>query len=191
MLIWPGRPYPLGATYDGTGTNFALFSEVAERVELCLFDEDGHRDQVDLPEVDAFVWHGYLPAIAPGQRYGYRVHGPDDPTKGDRCDPSKLLLDPYAKAIDGQIDGHASLYSYHFDDPDERNEDDSGAAHHEVGGHQPVLRLGPRPPAAARVPRVGHLRGARARPDEAAPGGARRAARHVRAAWRTRRSSST
>lgn len=127
MHIWPGRPYPLGATYDGTGTNFALFSGVAERVELCLVDDDGTETCVDLPEVDAFVWHGYLPAIAPGQRYGYRVHGPYDPAAGHRCDPSKLLLDPYAKAIDGQIDGDPSLYSYQFDDPESRNESNSAA----------------------------------------------------------------
>jgi glycogen operon protein len=127
MRIWPGRPYPLGATYDGSGTNFALFSGVAERVELCLFDEAGNENRVDLPEVDAFVWHGYLPALQPGQRYGYRVHGPYDPEQGHRCDPSKLLLDPYAKAIDGQVDGDPSLYSYRFGAEDERNTDDSAA----------------------------------------------------------------
>ncbi|WP_087510376.1 glycogen debranching protein GlgX [Cellulomonas iranensis] len=127
MQIWPGRPYPLGATYDGTGTNFALYSGVAERVELCLLDDDGSETRIDLPEVDAFVWHGYLPQIAPGQRYGYRVHGPYDPAQGHRCDPSKLLLDPYAKAIDGQIDGDPSLYSYTFGDPETRNESDSAA----------------------------------------------------------------
>ncbi|WP_124343121.1 glycogen debranching protein GlgX [Cellulomonas algicola] len=125
MLIWPGRPYPLGATYDGTGTNFALFSEVAERVELCLFDADGTETRVDLTEVDAFVWHGYLPAVGPGQRYGYRVHGPYDPAQGLRCHPSKLLLDPYAKAIDGQVDNDPSLYTYRFDDPTATNDDDS------------------------------------------------------------------
>ena len=125
MLIWPGRPSPLGATYDGTGTNFALFSEVAERVELCLLDPDGTERRVELTEVDAFVWHGYLPAVQPGQQYGYRVHGPYDPANGHRCDPSKLLLDPYAKAIHGQVDEDPSLYSYRFDDPEQRNEDDS------------------------------------------------------------------
>ncbi|MDC7120894.1 glycogen debranching protein GlgX [Cellulomonas fimi] len=127
MLIWPGRPYPLGATYDGTGTNFALFSEVAERVELCLFDADGTETRVELTEVDAFVWHGYLPAVGPGQRYGYRVHGPYDPARGLRCHPSKLLLDPYAKAIDGQVDNDPSLYTYRFDDPTATNDDDSAA----------------------------------------------------------------
>jgi glycogen operon protein len=127
MRIWPGRPYPLGATYDGSGTNFALFSGVAERVELCLFDEAGNETRVDLPEVDAFVWHGYVPALQPGTRYGYRVHGPYDPSQGHRCDPSKLLLDPYAKAIDGQIDNDPSLYSYTFGAEDERNTEDSAA----------------------------------------------------------------
>ena len=127
MDLWPGAPYPLGATYDGAGVNFAVFSEVAERVELCLFDEDGTETRIDLPEVDAFVWHGYAVALAPGQRYGFRVHGPYEPTQGHRCNPNKLLLDPYAKAIDGQIDGDASLFSYEFDDPTARNDEDSAA----------------------------------------------------------------
>ncbi|MCL2849785.1 MAG: glycogen debranching protein GlgX, partial [Micrococcales bacterium] len=125
MHIWPGHAYPLGATYDGSGTNFALFSEVAWRVELCLIDSDGTEARVDLPEVDGFVWHGYLPAVAPGQQYGFRVHGPYDPAAGHRCDPSKLLLDPYAKAIAGQVDAHESLYSYRFADPEQRNSLDS------------------------------------------------------------------
>jgi glycogen operon protein len=125
MRIWPGRPYPLGATYDGSGTNFALFSGVAERVELCLFDEAGNETRVDLPEMDAFVWHGYVPGLQPGQRYGFRVHGPYDPDQGHRCDPTKLLLDPYAKAIDGQIDNDPSLYSYTFGAEGERNTEDS------------------------------------------------------------------
>lgn len=127
MQIWPGKPYPLGATFDGTGTNFALFSEVAERIELCLIDDDGTETRVDLPEVDAFVWHAYLPSVQPGQRYGYRVHGPYDPRSGHRCNPAKLLLDPYAKAIDGQVDGHPSLFSYDFDDPEVMNTEDSAS----------------------------------------------------------------
>jgi len=122
---WPGSAYPLGATYDGSGTNFALFSEVAERVDLCLFDDDGHETRVRLPERDAFVWHGYLPNISPGQRYGYRVHGPYDPAQGHRCNPNKLLLDPYAKAIDGRVDWDEACFSYKFDDPDALNESDS------------------------------------------------------------------
>ncbi len=125
MEVWPGNAYPLGATFDGSGTNFALFSEVAEKVELCLFDDDGAETRVELTEVDAFVWHGYLPTVQPGQRYGYRVHGPWDPAQGLRCNPHKLLLDPYAKATDGEIDWDQSLFGYDFDDPDSRNDDDS------------------------------------------------------------------
>jgi glycogen operon protein len=116
--VWPGQPYPLGATWDGMGTNFALFSEVAERIELCLFDEEGRESRCELPESDGFVWHGYLPGAGPGQRYGYRVHGPYDPRGGDRCDPSKLLLDPYGKAVEGEVRWHESLFSYGFGDPD-------------------------------------------------------------------------
>ncbi len=125
MQVWPGRSYPLGASHDGTGTNFSLFSEVAERVQLCLFAEDGTEERVDLPEVDGFVWHGYLPGVLPGQRYGYRVHGPYNPRAGQRCNPSKLLLDPYAKAIEGGIDWDPSLFSYQFDAPNRREDTDS------------------------------------------------------------------
>ncbi|UVY83149.1 glycogen debranching protein GlgX [Brachybacterium sp. NBEC-018] len=127
MQIWPGQSYPLGATFDGSGTNFALFSEAAERVELCLLDDAGTETRIELTEVDAFVWHVYLPAVQPGQRYGYRVHGPFDPAAGLRCDPSKLLLDPYAKAISGMASNHPSLYSYDFEDPEARNTEDSAA----------------------------------------------------------------
>src|SRR5665213_3107776 len=119
--VWPGTPYPLGATYDGAGTNFAVVSEVAESIELCLFDDDDTEMRISLPEYDAFVWHGYLPAVSPGQRYGFRVHGPYNPAQGQRCNPNKLLLDPYAKAIDGVIAWDESLFGYHFDDPDSRN----------------------------------------------------------------------
>ena len=101
--IWPGRPYPLGAAYDGGGTNFSLFSEVAEGVELCLFDDDGGEQRIVLDEIDASCWHAYLPSVAPGQRYGYRVHGPWAPEAGQRCNPAKLLIDPYAKAIEGEV----------------------------------------------------------------------------------------
>jgi isoamylase len=125
MQVWPGRPFPLGATFDGSGTNFALFSEVAERVELCLFDHAGAETRVELREMDAFVWHAYLPNVTPGQRYGYRVHGPYDPAQGRRCNPNKLLLDPYAKATDGDIDWDEALFPYTFDDPETRNDADS------------------------------------------------------------------
>ncbi|MEU4659822.1 glycogen debranching protein GlgX [Streptomyces sp. NPDC023723] len=107
--VWSGHPYPLGAVYDGQGTNFALFSEVAERVDLVLVDDDGAHTTVPLPEVDGFVWHCHLPGVGPGQRYGYRVHGPWAPSVGHRCNPAKLLLDPYARAVDGSMDNHPSL----------------------------------------------------------------------------------
>ncbi|MGH4026378.1 MAG: glycogen debranching protein GlgX, partial [Pseudonocardiaceae bacterium] len=136
---WPGTAYPLGATYDGAGTNFAIFSEVADKVELCLFDSDApdaSEVRVRLPEVDGFVWHGYLPGVGPGQHYGYRVYGPYDPGAGQRCNPAKLLIDPYAKALSNAgsapgaqsaVDWDESVFGYHFDNPDERNDDNSAA----------------------------------------------------------------
>src|SRR5260370_27785415 len=123
--VWPGERYPLGATYDGAGSTFGLFSEVAQRVELCLFDDDGRETRVDLHEVDGFVWHGYLPGISPGQRYGYRVHGPYHPAAGQRCNPAKLLLDPYAKAVEGSVAWGQAVFSYPFGHPDRRNHADS------------------------------------------------------------------
>lgn len=126
--IWPGEAYPLGSTYDGAGTNFAIFSDVAEKVELCLIDADGEEERINLEEVDAHTWHCYLPGVQPGQRYGYRVHGPYDPINGKRCDPSKLLVDPYARAFDGEFDGHPSLFSYDVTKPydiNSRNTEDS------------------------------------------------------------------
>jgi isoamylase len=127
MQTWPGATYPLGATFDGSGTNFALFSEGAQRVELCLFGDRGKETRVDLVDVDAFVWHAYLPNVGPGQRYGYRVHGPYDPAKGQRFNPRKLLLDPYAKAVDGEVQWNQAVFGYTFGDPDSRNDDDSAA----------------------------------------------------------------
>ncbi|MET0474067.1 MAG: glycogen debranching enzyme, partial [Mycobacterium sp.] len=127
LEVWPGKAYPLGATYDGSGTNFAIFSEVAEHIELCLFDADGTETKAVLPEVDGFIWHAFLPGVEPGQRYGYRVHGPYDPASGQRCNPNKLLLDPYAKAIDGTFQWDQSLFGYDFGDPDSRNDEDSAA----------------------------------------------------------------
>ncbi len=125
MEAWPGGPYPLGATYDGAGTNFTLFSDIADGVELCLFDEDGKETRIPILEQDAQVWHIYLPRVGPGQRYGYRVYGPYEPKKGHRCDPSKLLLDPYAKALEGAIDWAPACFSYDFENPEQRNQDDS------------------------------------------------------------------
>ncbi len=125
MQQWPGTPYPLGATFDGSGTNFALFSSIAERVELCLFEQDGTETRVELTERDADVWHTFLPSVQPGQRYGYRVHAPYEPTKGLRSHPSKLLLDPYAKAVDGSIDWDEACFGYQWDKPELVNEKDS------------------------------------------------------------------
>jgi len=146
MQVWPGTAYPLGATWDGSGTNFALFSEVADRVELCLFgggEGNGHggsgsgnggtgaagaaEQRIELTEVDGFVWHCYLPGIGPGQRYGYRVHGPYDPRRGQRCNPAKLLLDPYGKAVEGSLRWNEALFSYRFADPGAVNRADSAA----------------------------------------------------------------
>ncbi|MEX5295136.1 glycogen debranching protein GlgX [Kocuria sp. CPCC 205268] len=125
MEVWPGQPYPLGATFDGTGTNFALFSEAAEKVELCLFDEDGTETRIEVTAQDSYVWHCYLPTVQPGQRYGYRVHGPWNPAEGQRFNAAKLLLDPYAKAVSGQIDWDQALFSYDFGDEDSFNDEDS------------------------------------------------------------------
>ncbi|HZK51793.1 MAG TPA: glycogen debranching protein GlgX [Actinomycetota bacterium] len=114
MEQWPGIPYPLGATWDGGGTNFAVFSENATGVELCLWDEGGNETRLDLTEVDSFVWHCYLPGIGPGQRYGYRVDGPFAPDRGHRFNRNKLLLDPYAKSIDGDVDWSEEVFGYNF-----------------------------------------------------------------------------
>ena len=111
--------YPLGASYDGAGVNFALYSQVAQKVELCLFDEHDAETRIEMTEQNSYVWHNYIPGLQPGQRYGYRVYGPYDPVHGLRCDPNKLLLDPYAKAIEGNIDGDESLFSYWFKSPDD------------------------------------------------------------------------
>ncbi|MGQ0732694.1 MAG: glycogen debranching protein GlgX [Acidobacteriota bacterium] len=112
ITIWPGTWYPLGATYDGRGCNFSVFSEVATRVELCLFDDQGREQRVDLPECLTFCWHGYVPGLTPGQRYGFRVHGPWDPGRGHRCNPDKLLLDPYAKAIEGVVRWDPAVFPF-------------------------------------------------------------------------------
>jgi glycogen operon protein len=126
VRIWPGKPYPLGATWDGVGTNFSVFSEVAEKIELCLFDASGNETRVDLPESSAFIFHGYLPNVGPGLRYGYRVHGPWEPENGHRCNPNKLLLDPYGKSVEGEVKWDEAVFPYHFNEPDtSRNDSDS------------------------------------------------------------------
>ncbi len=117
----PGRPYPLGATWDGTGVNFAIYSERAERVELCLFAgrDSNESENIDLRERSAHVWHCYLPGVSPGQLYGYRVHGPYDPNNGLRFNPAKLLVDPYARAITGKVDWNAPIFPYQLGNKDE------------------------------------------------------------------------
>ncbi len=127
MRIWPGQSTPLGATFDGVGTNIAVFSDVADSIEVCVFDEDGNEERAHLPERSGSIFHGYLPDVGAGARYGIRVHGPYDPASGARCDPSKLLIDPYARAIDGPVQWDPSVFAYDFDDHDRRNEADSGA----------------------------------------------------------------
>jgi isoamylase len=123
--VWPGRSYPLGATPDEEGTNFSIFSSVATRVHLCLFDADGREERLVLPERTGDEWHGYVPGVRPGQRYGYRVEGPWDPERGQRCAPEKLLVDPYARAIDGDVRWSEAMFAHRWSDPSCRNDDDS------------------------------------------------------------------
>ena len=123
--VWPGEPLPLGAIWDGRGTNFSVFSEVATRVELCLFDEQGQEQRIRLREVTAFCWHAYLRGIGPGQRYGFRVEGPWTPAEGQRCNPHKLLLDPYARAVSGEVQWGPAVLPYVLDNPDEQSTEDS------------------------------------------------------------------
>lgn len=127
MGVWPGEVYPLGAVFDGNGTNFSVFSEIAERVELCLYDEQGNESRIDLPEVTAYCWHGYLPDVKPGQRYGYRVHCPWEPKKGHRCNPAKLLIDPYARAVEGSVKWDKAVFPYKQGE-DEKARSDSDSA---------------------------------------------------------------
>lgn len=112
MHILPGHPYPLGATWDGQGVNFAIYSENAHKIELCLFDEKGKETRLSLREQTAFVWHGYVEGLQPGQRYGYRVYGDYDPDRGLRFNPNIVLLDPYARALSGTEDFHAGVFGY-------------------------------------------------------------------------------
>ncbi|MGH2401510.1 MAG: glycogen debranching protein GlgX, partial [Candidatus Limnocylindria bacterium] len=126
VRVWRGNPYPLGATWDGSGVNFAIFSENAEQVDLSLFDADGSNEQrIRLVEQTDLVWHCYLPDARPGQRYGYRMHGAYDPGGGHRFNPAKLLIDPYAKRIDGGVTWDDSLFGYRIgaagDEPDDRD----------------------------------------------------------------------
>ena len=120
MRVWPGRPYPLGATWNGSGVNFAIFSEHATKIELCLFNEANDKKEtqrIELKEQTDLVWHCYLPEIVPGQVYGYRVYGPYEPDKGHRFNPNKILLDPYAKAIARDTKWADELFGYKLGDP--------------------------------------------------------------------------
>jgi isoamylase len=121
MKLWPGKPYPLGATWDGAGVNFSLFSENATKVELCLFDRNDDRRETRIPMTEQThqVWHVYLPEVRAGQFYGYRVHGPYEPQLGHRFNPSKLILDPYAKAITRTVRWSDALFGYRIGDPEQ------------------------------------------------------------------------
>ncbi len=175
--IWPGNAYPLGARFDGAGTNFAIFSEAAERVELCLFDgpagDDAGETRIPLPEVDAFVWHAYLPGVMPGRRYGFRVHGPYDPPRGLRCNPAKLLLDPYALAVEGAVDWDESCFGYDFGDPWSRNDADSAGHTMRSVVVNPYFDWGddrpPRTPYHETVIYEAHVKGLTARHPEIPP----------------------
>ena len=122
LIVYPGEPFPLGATWDGKGVNFALYADNATKVELCLFytaEDEKEYATIKLIERSHHVWHAYLPEVKPGDFYGYRVHGPYDPANGHRFNPNKLLIDPYAKAIAGIINWHDSLFGYEMGHPDE------------------------------------------------------------------------
>ena len=178
--VRPGVPFPLGPTWDGSGTNFSLFSENAERVELCLFDEHDVEERVEVREHTVHNWHCYLPGVGPGQRYGYRVHGQWSPAEGRRFNAAKLLIDPYAKAIEGPIRydrartlayaagsrGRGRSDGFLTRDPTERR-------------RRPLVRLGGRPHAQPPLGGDRHLRAPRQRVHAAAPGGSRRPPRHL------------
>ncbi len=185
--VWPGNPYPRGANFDGEGVNFSLFSQHAEKVELCIFDATGRRElqRIELKERTDDAWHGYLPEARPGLLYGYRVHGPYEPERGHRFNPHKLLIEPYAKHIQGQIKWSDAHFGYRVGNAKEDlsfDKHDSARGHAEVPRDRPRLHLGRRSPAARPVPRHRDLRAARARLHDAPSRGAARAARHLRGA---------
>jgi glycogen operon protein len=173
-VTWPGSPSPLGAHWDGTGTNFALWSAGAQAVDLCLFDADGTEHRHRLRESTHQVWHARLPGVGPGQRYGYRVHGPYDPSQGLRYNPAKLLLDPYTRAVDGQLTLDPSLFGYR-DTPDARTPDDRDSGPHVPRGvviHDSFPWGGDLPPATSWSDTVIyelHVKGATMRHPEVPP----------------------
>ncbi len=198
MRVWPGYPYPLGATWTGVGVNFALFSAHATKVELCLFDSPARRKRpirIELPEQTDMVWHGFLPDARPNQLYGYRVHGPYEPSNGHRFNPNKIVMDPYAKSVartdsvgrrDVRLHGRRSLTT-----TSRSTTRDNARVRAARGGRRPGLHLGRRSSAADAVAQHGHLRDARARLHEAASGSPRASARHLRSADHASRRSST
>src|SRR3954467_9419248 len=122
VVVYPGSPYPLGATWDGNGVNFAIYADNATGIELCLFntpDDEAESAKIKVTERSHQIWHCYLPDIKPGQLYGYRVHGPFEPQNGHRFNPKKLLIDPYAKAIAGTINWSDAMFGYKMGDPEE------------------------------------------------------------------------
>ena len=179
----PGKPYPLGATFDGRGVNFAVFSRVATRVEVCLYDPADPQHEIDrcnLPEVSEHVWHGYVADLRPGALYGLRVHGPYEPAQGHRCNPNKLLVDPYAKAVWGEIDWKQPVTGYtqgHEEADLSFDTADSAAGVPKGVIVDPSLRLGRRPAARDALAPDHHLRDSRARLHQAAPRGSGGAAR--------------
>ncbi len=192
--ITEGKPFPLGATWDGLGVNFALFSAHATKVELCLFDDDGETEleRIELPEYTDEVWHGYPPSACPGTVYGYRVHGPYEPDAGHRFNPNKLLLDPYAKQLVGQLRWGPELFGYQLDHADKDlsfDERDSAPLIAEVPRHRPRVHLGHGAQARSAVGADDRLRDARQGLHAAASAGARSRSAARSRAWRIRTSS--
>ena len=189
--LLPGRPYPLGATWDGLGVNFAVFSAHAERIDLCMFEPSGRHEiaRYTLPEYTDEIWHGYLPDAPAGLLYGYRAFGPYDPQRGHRFNPNKLLLDPYARALSGQLRWSDALYGYRVNSPrgdlsfDRR---DSAPAMPKGVVTDDSFNWGDDRPPDIPWSRHRHLRGACPRPDHAAPGRAEARTRHLRGPRRSR-----
>ena len=193
LRVWPGVPYPLGATWDGVGVNFALFSEHATRVELCLFDsQDAEAESltIPLPEQTDMVWHGYLPDVHPGQLYGYRVHGPYAPHAGHRFNPHKLVIDPYAKVVGRAGAWHEALFGFRFD----RGRHDVRRPRQRTlcaarGRRGRRVHVGRRSPAADAVAQDADLRAARQGLHAAEPARPGNAPRHLPGPRRRRRRS--
>ena len=200
--VWPGTPYPLGATYDGAGTNFSLFSEVAEKVELCLIAKDGTEDRINLDEVDGYVWHAYLPTVTPGQRYGFRVLRAVGSGGRAPLRPEQAAAGPVREVLSRRLRVHAGAVLLRPGGRQRKRRSGSvlefsptgrrlTRPHHDQRRHQPVLRLGIRPRAAHPVPRDGDLRGARQGHDADPPGLSPRNCAAPTPGWGIRPSSTT